>query len=176
MNSLLQKCARIDMLVLDVDGVLTDGRIVYTDQGEEIKAFHVRDGSGLRIWTTTFGKHAGIITGRHSAIVARRAQELGIASVIQGADDKKAALLKMIEPLGVSLDHVAVIGDDIVDVPMLRACGFAVAVADACAEAKEDAHYVTQASGGRGAAREVIELILRAQGRWQEIVARYRSE
>ena len=175
MDSLLQKGARIEMLVLDVDGVLTDGRIVYTDQGEEIKAFHVRDGSGLAIWTK-LGKHAGIITGRRSAIVERRAMELGIASVIQGADDKKAALLKMIEPLGVALEQVAVIGDDIVDVPMLRMCGFAAAVADACAEAKEDADYVARNAGGCGAVREVIEMILRAQGHWQGIVARYRSE
>jgi 3-deoxy-D-manno-octulosonate 8-phosphate phosphatase (KDO 8-P phosphatase) len=173
MDSLLQKCARIEMLVLDVDGVLTDGRIVYTDQGEEIKAFHVRDGSGLKIWTT-LAKHAGIITGRRSPIVERRAKELGIASVIQGADDKLTALVQMSARLGVPLDHVAVIGDDIVDVPMLRACGFAIAVADACAEAKEDADYITQTAGGRGAVREVIELILRGQGRWQEIVARYR--
>lgn len=175
MDSLIQKCARIEMLVLDVDGVLTDGRIVYTDKGEEIKAFHVRDGSGLKIWTT-LGKHAGIITGRRSAIVDQRAKELDIASVIQGANDKKAALVQMIQPLGVPLNHVCVIGDDIVDVPMMRGCGFAVAVADACAEAKEDADYVAQHSGGHGAVREVIEMILRAQGRWQAIVARYRGE
>jgi 3-deoxy-D-manno-octulosonate 8-phosphate phosphatase (KDO 8-P phosphatase) len=173
MDSLLQKCARIELLVLDVDGVLTDGRIVYTDQGAEIKAFHVRDGSGLKLWTT-LGKHAGIVTGRRSPIVERRAKELGIASVIQGADDKLTALLQMSDRLGVSLQQVAVIGDDIVDVPMLRACGFAIAVADACAEAKEDADYITQTAGGRGAVREAIELILRGQGRWQEIVARYR--
>src|ERR1700704_6291418 len=97
--SLVERCARIAMLVLDVDGVLTDGRIVYTDRGEEIKAFHVRDGSGLKFWTT-LGKKASIITGRRSSIVERRAQELGITAVIQGADDKKAALLQMIGPLG----------------------------------------------------------------------------
>ena len=170
-----QRCARIEMLVLDVDGVLTDGKIVYTDQGAEIKAFHVRDGSGLKLWTA-LGKKVGIISGRRSIIVERRARELGIAAVIQGADDKKAALVQMIGPLGLTLDEVCAVGDDIVDVPLLRSCGLAAAVADACPEAKEDADYVTQASGGRGAVREVIELILRAQGRWQTIVARYRNE
>ena len=170
--SLPQRCARIAMLVLDVDGVLTDGRIVYTDQGAEIKAFHVRDGSGLKIWTG-LGHKAGIITGRRSLIVERRAQELDITAVIQGAADKKEALLQMTGALGITLEQVCGIGDDIVDVPVLRACGLAVAVADACGEAKDEADYVTQTRGGRGAVREVIELILRAQGSWQTIVARY---
>jgi 3-deoxy-D-manno-octulosonate 8-phosphate phosphatase (KDO 8-P phosphatase) len=173
--SLPQRCARIEMLVLDVDGVLTDGRIVYTDGGEEIKAFYARDGSGLK-WWTTLGKKAGIITGRRSSIVERRASELGITAVIQGAADKKAALLQMIGPLGLTPEQLCGIGDDLIDVPMLRACGLAVAVADACQEAREDADYVTQAPGGRGAVREVIELILRAQGSWQSLVARYRNE
>ena len=173
--SLNQRCARIELLVLDVDGVLTDGKIVYTDQGAEIKAFHVRDGSGLKLWTG-LGKKVGIITGRRSVIVERRAHELGVTAVIQGADDKKAALVQMIGPLGLTLDEVCAVGDDIVDVPLLRSCGLAAAVADACPEAKEDVHYVTQTPGGRGAVREVIELILGAQGSWQTIVARYRNE
>jgi len=172
--SLSERCARIEMLVLDVDGVLTDGRIVYTDAGEELKAFHVRDGSGLKLWTS-LGKHAGIITGRRSAIVERRAKELGIAHVIQGADDKKAALAQMLRTVGIAADACGAIGDDIVDVPVLRTCGLAIAVADACPEAKEDANYVTDAKGGCGAVREAIELILRAQGHWQAIVQRYRN-
>jgi 3-deoxy-D-manno-octulosonate 8-phosphate phosphatase (KDO 8-P phosphatase) len=174
-TTLVQRCARIEMLVLDVDGVLTDGRIIYTDAGEEMKAFHVRDGSGLKLWTSQ-GKKAGIITGRRSSIVERRAKELGITAVIQGADDKKAALDEMLKSLGLTPDQVCAIGDDIVDLAVLRACGLAVAVADACVEAKDDADYVTQARGGRGAVREVIELILRAQGIWPEVVARYRNE
>ena len=173
--SLVERCAGIDILVLDVDGVLTDGRIVYTDRGEELKAFHVRDGSGLRLWTT-LGKKAGIITGRRSAIVERRAAELGIAFVTQGADDKKAALVQMLMAANVTAERTCVIGDDIIDIPMLRTCGLAVAVADACREAQEDADFVTAARGGCGAVREVIELILRAQGSWQEIVARYRKD
>ncbi len=170
-----QRCCRIEVLVLDVDGVLTDGRIVYTDRGEEIKAFHVRDGSGLKVWTS-LGKQAGIITGRRSTIVQRRAEELGIHAVVQGTDDKAAALRQMLVSLGKAPEQACVVGDDIVDVPMLRAVGLAVAVADACWEAKEDADYVTQAPGGGGAVREVVELILRAQGSWQTIVARYRNE
>jgi 3-deoxy-D-manno-octulosonate 8-phosphate phosphatase (KDO 8-P phosphatase) len=172
--TLLERCARIEVLVLDVDGVLTDGRIVYTDAGEEIKAFHVRDGSGLKLWTS-LGKHAGIITGRRSAIVDRRAKELGIQAVTQGADDKRVAMEQMLKSLGGTPEQTCVVGDDIVDIAMMRTAGLAVAVADACPEAKEDAHYVTEARGGRGAVREVIELILRAQGRWQDIVARYRQ-
>src|SRR5229473_7804680 len=117
--SLVERCRRIEIVMLDVDGVLTDGKIVYTDQGAEIKAFHVRDGSGLKLWTA-LGKKVGIISGRRSIIVERRARELGIAAVIQGADDKKAALVQMIGPLGLTLDEVCAVGDDIVDVPLLR--------------------------------------------------------
>ena len=174
-DSLPQRCARIEMLVLDVDGVLTDGCIRYTDQGAEIKAFHVRDGSGLKLWTS-LGKKAGIITGRRSSVVERRASELGITSVVQGADNKKTALLLMLKALKLTPDVICAIGDDFVDLAMMRASGLAVAVADACPEAKEDAHYVTQALGGRGAVREVIELILRAQGSWETILARYRKD
>jgi 3-deoxy-D-manno-octulosonate 8-phosphate phosphatase (KDO 8-P phosphatase) len=170
----IEALARIEMLVLDVDGVLTDGRIVYSDAGAEIKTFHVRDGSGLKLWTE-LGKKAGIVTGRRSAIVQRRAEELGISAVIQGAADKKAALAQMLAELKMSADRVCAMGDDIVDLPLLRACGLAVTVADGCPEAKEDADYVTQAAGGGGAVREVIEWILRAQGVWQELIGRYRA-
>jgi 3-deoxy-D-manno-octulosonate 8-phosphate phosphatase (KDO 8-P phosphatase) len=155
--------------------VLTDGRIVYSDQGDELKAFHVRDGSGLKIWTS-LGKKAGIISGRRSAVVQRRAEELGIGAVTLGADDKKTALAAMLAECKVPAERTCAIGDDIGDLAVLRACGLAVAVADACPEAKEDADYVTQAAGGRGAVRETIELILRAQGIWPSIVARYRGE
>lgn len=173
-ESLPQRCARIELLVLDVDGVLSDGRIMYGDAGQELKAFHVRDGSGMKLWTQE-GKKAGIITGRHSPIVERRAKELGIAVLIQGADDKHAALVQMLEALSLTPEQACAVGDDIVDVPMLRACGLAATVADASPEAKEEADFVTTARGGRGAVREVIEWILRAQGRWEAIVARFRN-
>ena len=163
--TLHERCARIEMLVLDVDGVLTDGSITYSDRGEESKTFHVRDGSGLKVWTK-LGKQAAIITGRRSVIVDRRAVELGIATVIQGADDKQAALAKMLVEAGLTAAQVCCIGDDLPDVPMLRACGLAIAVADAGDEAKAVADYVTRTPGGRGAVREAIEWIMRAQGIW----------
>ncbi len=170
----IARCARIEMLVLDVDGVLTDGSIVYSDTGAEIKAFHVRDGSGLKLWTR-LGKKAAIVTGRRSVIVERRAAELGIEPVIQGAENKRTAFEKVLALAGLAADRVCAMGDDLPDLPVLRACGFAAVVADACDEAKAEADYVTEASGGRGAVREVIEVILRAQGRWQEIVEQYRG-
>jgi 3-deoxy-D-manno-octulosonate 8-phosphate phosphatase (KDO 8-P phosphatase) len=167
-DSLHSRCQRLEMLVLDVDGVLTDGSIIYSDRGEEIKAFHVRDGSGLKFWLR-LGKKAGVITGRSSPIVARRVQELGLTSVIQGAEDKNLALTRMLAEQKVEAAAVCCVGDDLPDLPLLKQAGFAVAVADACGEAKAAAHFVTTAAGGRGAVREVVELILRSQGRWHEV-------
>lgn len=159
---------------MDVDGVLTDGRIVYSDRGDEIKAFHGRDGSGIKLWLGQ-GKRAALLTGRQSEIVQRRGAELGITTIIQGADAKLPAFEKLLADQGVTAAQTAYIGDDLPDVPLLRRSGLAAAVADACPEARAAAHYVTQTAGGRGAVREVIELVLRHQGRWQQIVADYRG-
>src|SRR5580692_11519185 len=115
-ESLKQRCERIEMLVLDVDGVLTDGRIVYSDGGEELKAFHVRDGSGLKFWMR-LGKRVGIITGRSSPVVARRAAELGVTAVIQGAEDKRVAYDTMLHDQGLTAAAVCCMGDDLPDVP-----------------------------------------------------------
>lgn len=164
---LAERCRKIDMLVLDVDGVLTDGGITYTDQGAELKTFHVRDGSGLKIWLAC-GKKACLLTGRTSPIVTRRAAELGMTAVAEGARDKLAAFRGLVSEQNVSADRTAYVGDDLPDLPVLAAAGLAVAVADACPEARALAHYVTKLPGGRGAARETIEWLLRAQGRWQE--------
>ena len=161
----------IEMLLMDVDGVLTDGSITYGDQGTELKTFFVRDGSGLKIWTG-LGKRAGIITGRRSPLVDRRAAELGIATVVQGADDKNAALDAVLARERLRPEQVAYVGDDLPDVPVLARCGLAVAVADACREAQAQAHYVTRAAGGRGAVRETIEWILRGQGLWRQALAK----
>ncbi len=167
-----ERCQKIEMLVLDVDGVLTDGSIIYSDQGAELKTFHVRDGSGLKLWLAC-GKKACLLTGRSSAVVTRRAAELGVTAVVQGAGDKLAAFRTLLSEQNVSAAQTAYAGDDVPDLPVLRECGLAVAPADACSEARELAHYVTQVPGGRGAVREVIEWLLRAQGRWQQaIVAR----
>jgi 3-deoxy-D-manno-octulosonate 8-phosphate phosphatase (KDO 8-P phosphatase) len=169
-ESLKQRCERIEMLVLDVDGVLTDGRIYYSDRGDELKAFHVRDGSGLKFWMQ-LGKRVGIITGRSSPVVTRRAAELGVTMVIQGAEDKGVAYDRLLQEQGLDAAAVCAIGDDLPDLPLLRRSGLAVAVADACADAKAAAHYVTATPGGRGAVREVVELMLQAQGRWSAVTA-----
>jgi 3-deoxy-D-manno-octulosonate 8-phosphate phosphatase (KDO 8-P phosphatase) len=175
MPTLAERCALVELLVLDVDGVLTDGRVIYAGADVEVKTFHVRDGSGLRLWREA-GKRAGIISGRSSPAVTRRAAELGIDLVVQGAADKLAALRQILEVSGTRPEQVAAVGDDLPDLPVLRSVGLAVAVADACPEARDAAHHITQAPGGRGAVREVIEWILRCQGTWQRIVQRYRSE
>jgi 3-deoxy-D-manno-octulosonate 8-phosphate phosphatase (KDO 8-P phosphatase) len=172
---LAERCRRIEMLVLDVDGVLTDGGIVYSDNGVELKQFQVRDGSGLKIWQYV-GKRAAIITGRTSQIVTVRAAELGIEPVYQGAMEKLPAYRRLLADTGLAPEQVCYVGDDVPDLAVLVNCGLAVAVADACAEVIAAAHHVTRAAGGRGAVRETIELILRCQGQWQQIVERFRGE
>ena len=163
MKTLRERCAAIELLVVDVDGVLTTGGIEYGTPELELKQFHVRDGSGLKLWHQA-GKRTGLITGRRSPVVERRAAELGIAFVVQGAAEKLPAFQGLLADAGVTAEAVCYVGDDLPDVPPMRACGLAVAVADACAEARADAHYITRTPGGRGAVREVIELILRCQG------------
>lgn len=168
MKTLREHCSTIELLIVDVDGVLTTGGIVYGSPELEIKEFFVRDGSGLHLWHLA-GKRTGLITGRSSSIVQRRAAELGIALVVQGASEKLSAYRRMVAEAGVNDEAVCYIGDDVPDVPPLRQCGLAVGVADACPEVRAVAHYITQAPGGRGAVRDAIELILRCQGRWPEI-------
>jgi len=166
--------ARIELLLLDVDGVLTDGRITYTDSGEEIKAFHVRDGLGLKLWWRS-GKRVGIVSGRTSPAVTRRAGELGIDTVIQGADEKLPAFRRILVETGVRPDQVCAVGDDLPDLPVLLACGLRVAVADAVSEVKRAADLVTGVPGGRGAVREAIEWLMRGQGTWQSAVTAFGS-
>jgi 3-deoxy-D-manno-octulosonate 8-phosphate phosphatase (KDO 8-P phosphatase) len=168
-RTLRQRCAGVELLVLDVDGVLTDGAIIYGSDGLEVKAFHVRDGSGLKLWHRA-GKRTAWITGRSSPVVEVRAAELGVGLVLQGAAEKLPALARVLEWAGVAAAAACYVGDDVPDLAPLRACGLAVAVADACAEVRASAHHVTRAAGGRGAAREVIELILRCQGAWPGLV------
>ena len=167
--SLAERCRAIEMLVVDVDGVLTDGSIVLGENGAEIKRFHVRDGSALTFWRKA-GKNTAIISGRTSPAVATRAKELGVSTVIQGIKDKWTAYRRLLGEVGVAPGQVSCIGDDIPDYPLLAHAGLAVAVADACSEIRAKAHYVTTAAGGRGAVREVVELILRCQGRWHEAI------
>jgi 3-deoxy-D-manno-octulosonate 8-phosphate phosphatase (KDO 8-P phosphatase) len=169
---LAERAAEIELLLLDVDGVLTDGGIVYTAGGDEIKRFHVRDGSGLKFWHG-LGKRSAIVSGRSSQAVSRRAAELGIAPVFQGRSDKFPAFGAVLAQTGLRPEQVCAIGDDLPDLPVLRRCGLAVAVADACPEVRAAADYVTTTPGGHGAVREAVEWLLKIQGRWPEVVAGY---
>jgi len=173
MTALVQeRAARVKLLLMDCDGVLTDGRIWLFDNGEEQKGFHTRDGLGIELWHRA-GLQSGIISGRNSTAVTRRARGLGMSYVVQGVEDKVQAFTATVAQAGVTNDEVAFIGDDLNDIPLLLRCGFAVAVADAAVEARERAHYVTTVVGGYGAVREVIEVILKAQHRWEQLTADY---
>lgn len=165
-------CRPVRLLLSDVDGVMTDGGIIYDNQGIETKRFHVRDGLGIRLWQKSGGKF-GIVTSRNSHIVKLRATELGIDIVRQGFADKLPAVRQIISELGAGAEQVAYIGDDLPDLPVLKSMGLAIAVADAASELKQAADYVTELPGGHGAVRETIEAILKAQGRWEGVVGKY---
>ena len=167
-----RRAARIKLVLMDCDGVLTDGRITLTTEGDEEKSFHTRDGHGI-VLLHRAGLRSGIISGRRSTLVERRAQELGMTFVRQGTWNKIADFEEVLKEAGVSDDEVVFIGDDVTDIPLMQRCGLAVAVADAVPETAAAAHYITQLPGGFGAVREVCELILKAQGRWAELMTRY---
>ena len=167
-----RRLAGVKLLLLDCDGVLTDGGVTWGDDGVEQKTFHIRDGLGIRAWQRAGGR-TGIITGRSSRIVERRAAELGIAIVRQGVDDKLAVAGEIIEECGLSWEQTAFMGDDLPDLPVVARCGVGVAVADACVEMRDAAAVVTSLPGGRGAVRELVERMLRARGGWEAIVAAY---
>jgi len=162
----------IDLLVLDVDGVLTDGTVNLGPDGAEIKAFHVRDGSGIKYWRRA-GRKVAFLTGRSSPAVDRRAEELGVDAVRQGAKDKLPALEEMLSQLGAAAERTAVVGDDLPDLPMMLRCGFAACPADAVDEVRARADYVAAAAGGRGCVREIIEMLLKSAGLWEGILSRY---
>lgn len=166
---------RIRLLILDVDGVLTDGSIILDNEGNEFKAFHVRDGHGIKMLIRA-GYLVAIITGRQSKIVERRAHELGITEVYQKCFNKSEAYRRIKAKYAVADEEVAYIGDDIVDVPLLRKVGLPIAVADAATEAKAAARLVTTHQGGRGAVREVCDLILKTTGKWDELVNDYNKD
>jgi 3-deoxy-D-manno-octulosonate 8-phosphate phosphatase (KDO 8-P phosphatase) len=171
-ESLLNKIRKVKLLILDVDGVLTDGRIVIDDAGLESKQFDVRDGHGLKI-LMRFGIDVVLLTGRRSRVVEHRAADLGITEVHQGILNKAEAFAEILKRRDLSPEAAACVGDDVVDIPILRRAGFSVAVADAVPEARRIADYVTQQGGGRGAVREVCEVILKAQNRWADVAVRY---
>lgn len=164
------RAGRIRLLLLDVDGVLTDGGITLHGDGSETKTFHVRDGHGIKLLQAA-GIEVAILSGRRSAPTQRRAEELGIALVYQGASDKLAALEAVLAARGLAPEEVAYLGDDLVDLPVLRRVGLGMAVADAVDELAPFVQYVTGAVGGRGAVREAAEALLKARGRWASLVA-----
>jgi len=165
---------RVRLLVLDVDGVLTDGRIIWGTSGEETKQFHVRDGSAIK-WLIRAGVQVAWLTGRSSPVVDRRAEELGVREVVQGAKQKLPAFLELLRRTGCPPEEVCYLGDDLPDIPVLMRVGLACAVADAAEEVKALCPVVTRAPGGCGAVREIAERILRARGAWEELLARYQQ-
>jgi 3-deoxy-D-manno-octulosonate 8-phosphate phosphatase (KDO 8-P phosphatase) len=167
-----KRAARVKLLLMDCDGVLTDGRITLLPGGDEHKSFHTRDGHGL-VLLHRAGLSSGIISGRTSSAVERRARDLGIRYVRQGTWDKIVEFEETIAEAGVDDSETAFIGDDVTDIPLMQRVGLAVAVADATEETRAVAHYVTQLPGGFGAVREVTDLILKAQGRWTELMRKY---
>jgi YrbI family 3-deoxy-D-manno-octulosonate 8-phosphate phosphatase len=167
-----QRCQAIELVLSDIDGVMTNGGILFDNQGIESKQFHVRDGVGIKLWQRA-GYKIGLVTGRSSHIVKMRAAELGIDVVRQTAEEKLPAALAVLQELGYSPEQACYIGDDLPDLPAMRAMGLGVAVADGCAELRAAAHYVTSVRGGEGAVRETIEMILKAQRRWEDLIQQY---
>lgn len=172
--TLAKRCQLIELILADVDGVLTDGGITFDNEGIETKSFHIRDGLGIRLWQRAGGRF-GIVTGRNSHIVNVRAAELGIEIVRQGVDQKLAAMREITTELGFRPEQVCYIGDDLPDLATMRFAGLGVTVADACAELRQAADYVTSLPGGRGAVRETIELVLKCQQRWDDVVQHYNA-
>ncbi len=167
-----RRAAHIKLLLMDCDGVLTDGRIELLENGDEIKTFHTRDGHGIVLMHRA-GLETGIISGRSSTLVERRARELGMKHVRQGTWDKIKDYEELITEAGFAEAEIAFIGDDVTDIPLMQRAGFAIAVADAVPETHAAAHFVTKLPGGFGAVREVCELILKAQGHWDDLMKRY---
>lgn len=163
---------KIRLLVLDVDGVLTDGTFWLREDGDEWKAFHATDGLGLRLLMDA-GVEVALLSGRRSVIVERRARELKIRHVVQGAGDKAAAIYRLLTELGVEAVETAYMGDDLVDIPAMRLVGLAAAPANARPEARAAAAWVAARDGGRGAVRDLCEHLLREMGRWDEVAARF---
>ncbi len=170
--SVRKKAAKIRLLLLDVDGVLTDGGIVMDNRGEEIKRFDVRDGHGIRLLQRA-GIQVALITGRKSRVVSHRARDLGIRMVYQQAYDKLEVYEKIKRKTRLADEEIAYVGDDIVDLPVLRRVGLAMTVRDCWTPLKQRVDHVARSQGGRGAVREIVELLLKAQGRWEDVSRKY---
>jgi 3-deoxy-D-manno-octulosonate 8-phosphate phosphatase (KDO 8-P phosphatase) len=165
------RASQVRVILLDVDGVLTDGRIIMGSDGKEARAFFVRDGMGIRVGQMS-GLTFGLVSGRESPVVTARAAELGITELHQGIRHKAECFREILARNDLTPETVCYMGDDVIDVPALRLAGLSVAPADAAPEAREAAHYVTERRGGRGAVRELVDLVLRAQGLWDGVIER----
>ena len=165
-------CRRVELVLSDVDGVLTDGGILFDNQGIEIKKFHIRDGLGIKLWQKA-GFRFGILTARASHIVKVRAAELGIDLVRQGFETKLPVALEIMKSFDLTPGQCCYIGDDLTDLPVIRTVGLGIAVADAAPEVRAAAAHVTKLPGGQGAVRESLEMILKAKGRWDELLQPY---
>lgn len=171
-EDIVEKIRRIRLLLLDVDGVLTEGKIIYDDTGRDSKAFDVKDGHGIKLLIRG-GVEVGIITSRESKVVSYRAGDLGIGLVYQGVKDKLDAFEDILKRQNLHPENIAYIGDDLVDIPVLKKVGFSVAVSDSIVELQEYTDYRTLNKGGKGAVREICELILKVQGMWEEVTEKY---
>ena len=162
----------IALLVLDVDGVMTDGRVIYGNSGEEIKAFNIKDGLGIKLLQRV-GIEVAIITGRRSQVVERRASGLGIGHIIQGREDKRVALEELTTAMGLSIEQSAYMGDDLPDLGAINAAALGACPADAVEPIRDAADWVATVRGGHGAVRELAEMLLRSRGQWDELIAEY---
>jgi 3-deoxy-D-manno-octulosonate 8-phosphate phosphatase (KDO 8-P phosphatase) len=169
-----KKAAKIKLILLDVDGVLTDGGIIIDDRGVESKRFNVRDGQGITLLIQA-GIQVGLLTGRYSNIVRRRAKELGVTIVCQGAQNKMEIYERIRRKIGLRDEEIAYVGDDIMDLPVLRKAGLAIAVRDGWPGLRVEVDYVTETKGGKGAVREVSELLLETQSLWERLTRRYKQ-
>jgi 3-deoxy-D-manno-octulosonate 8-phosphate phosphatase (KDO 8-P phosphatase) len=172
MRDILTKAAQIQLVIFDVDGVLTDGRLYLGNDGNEFKAFHIRDGHGIKMLLEG-GVEIAIISGRHAASVERRMSDLGIRYAYLGVHDKLTAFHSLLARLGLAAEQVAYVGDDLIDLPVMTQVGLAIAVQDADPFVKQHAHWQTPSPGGRGAARDVCELLLEARGQLTDLRSRY---
>lgn len=170
--TLARICSQIELILSDVDGVMTDGGIYIQDNGEQIIKFHIRDGMGVRLWREA-GKRFGIVTGRKLESVKKRAADLWMDIVCLGIDDKLPEVDRLAAEFKITREQICYIGDDLLDLAAIRSVGLGVSVADAPEEVRRAAKYTTSVCGGHGAAREVVELILKNTGRWDEVLQRY---
>lgn len=171
-DTAVTRAARIRLMIFDVDGILTDGSLHYGPDGEVVKSFNVLDGHGIKLLQQA-GIATAIISARQSATVAKRAADLGIRHLFQGVHDKRAAFEQLLTHTGITAEQAGFVGDDVIDLPILLRVGFAASVPNAHAEVLKRVHYVTQAVGGRGAARELCDFILRSQGKYEAVLAPY---